>query len=92
MLNCSNSKDGPTVDIIYPNHRVETLPCCPVKWRFDHPMEGAMLEHYLNWDKGILPKSGGWDDQPALIQQGITILSREMGRIENARMEAIRNG
>ena len=47
---------------------------CPV--RFYDAAELAIAGHVFKRD-GILPRSGGWQEQPALLMDGIEIVDRE---------------
>jgi len=38
----------------------------------------SWFAEFGRYDKGILPKSGGWDDQPATYCEAIEILSSEV--------------
>lgn len=37
---------------------------------------------YANWQRGMLPNSGGWLDQPMKLTQAIDIVASVVGKIE----------
>lgn len=42
---------------------------------FQHPLMGYLLSMYQNYEKGILPFSGGLLDQPAQVMEILSLLS-----------------
>lgn len=82
---CETPGDG--VDFVF-GYEVETLDICPIRWLSGHAGELAAWNYYCHYaNKGIMPKSGGVDDQPAVIMKAISILSKESARIERLEIE-----
>lgn len=51
--------------------------CCPVLWLDDYT-QVVRAHQYL--DKGILPHSGGWAEQPAVLMQLVDVFGSNISR------------
>ena len=49
--------------------------CCPVLWLDEY---AQVVRTHLYQDKGILPHSGGWAEQPAVLMQLAEVFRAEV--------------